>query len=171
MQKLIVDGYNVIYKIPKLRAVLDKSLEKARNTLGSFLLAWKKEAGFHGKIIVAFDGQSENILDQMSSYHGITFLFSSKEEDADCMIISLLKENANSSRAKITVVTDDNYIANHCRVYQAEIRSVAWLSSTESTQKADRSTKGRNASSTQKRISRKNQQEINQYLKGIWGID
>lgn len=168
MERLILDGYNVIHKIPSLKRMLDLSLEKARNRLGDFLLEWKRTTGFRGKVTVVFDGKGHWLLDGASSYHGIEFLFSTERSDADRYIITLLNEFAG--RDKVTVITEDNFIRNHCRVYQARCHDAAWLSMFVLPGAGKRSRKPAGKKSIGKDIPPKDMLDINRYLKDIWGI-
>ena len=53
MKKLILDGYNVIHKIPELYALLKKDLERARDGLAGYLLSWSRQNNFSGQELCA----------------------------------------------------------------------------------------------------------------------
>lgn len=160
-KKLIIDGYNVIYKIPELKKALDVSLEKARNELALYLSKWKSERKFHGQICVVFDGKSEIYSDSVETCRGIKFIFSSTTAKADNEIISILK--TVSSPNNIIVVTDDNYIKNHCRVYHAGHKFVSFLVTNVNS-------KNLKEELSKPTISHSEQERINKDLKDIWGI-
>lgn len=159
---IIIDGYNAIYKLSSLKTSHQESSETARDKFALFLQKWQRQISFKGTIYVVFDGQSQNYLDEKSTVHGIHFCFSYHDSDADNYIISMLKREGKQK--KFLVVTDDNYIRNHCKVYSADWKSVAYL-----TQKK-KYVKNKNTILSNKNISHIDQISINKYLKEQWGI-
>lgn len=162
-QLLLIDGYNVIHKIDALKAELQRNLEKSRKKLALYLNDWKRQCGFKGVIAVVFDGQSATYLDSVESYHGIKFYYSYKDSDADNHIIAMLK--SHSRPGSITVISDDNYIRNHCKVYGARFKPVSYLTlpkSKKPERKADHT--------SHKKIPHKDIVDINDYVRKKWGI-
>lgn len=124
--KYILDGYNVIYKIPKLANIKnEKSLEQSRNALVLLILDFihkrpKSEA------VIVFDGRAGEILNSSTVYiHGIKCYFTKKGVEADDYIggmLSSIKDIKN-----IVVISEDGKVANKCKVYGAEIRHPSCL--------------------------------------------
>ena len=115
-KKLILDGYNVIYKIPALTAKLKDSLAASRDTLAQYLLDWKR---FHPNydISVIFDGRDSISLNYShTNLKGIDCYFTKSNVEADDRIISIIKNINNKN--DIIVISDDNKIRNHCRSYK-----------------------------------------------------
>ena len=161
---LLIDGYNVIHKIPELSSYLHKSLEQSREKLALYLQAWKQKTHFKGSISAVFDGRSQNFIDTHDYVHGIQFVFSYQGSDADSHIITMLKKGRGNT--SFTVITDDNFIANHCRVYGAVHKPVAYLlpdSRQKHTTRQDRQDR--------KDIPARARNDINTYLKKTWGIE
>jgi predicted RNA-binding protein with PIN domain len=161
---LLLDGYNVIHKIESLEKELRQGLQNARQKLAFFLLDWKKRKNFKGKLAVVFDGQSENFLDVNETIGDVKFYYSYKDSDADNHIIAILKKDKKPSR--IIVITDDNYIRNHCKIYGAQVKPVSFLIQKERKKNQTPVTSG-----DDKHISIHDVHDINAYLKQKWGVD
>lgn len=105
----LIDGYNFIFKIPRLERVTETaSLEKAREGLISLLARYKIISG--QDFTVVFDGREQKELMPGPSeqfVQGIKVIFS-KATTADEDIISLMQVFPNPK--EITVVTSDNAI-------------------------------------------------------------
>lgn len=162
-QLLLIDGYNVIHKIDALKAELQRNLENSRKKLALYLNDWKHQCGFKGAISVVFDGQSANYLDSVESYHGIKFYYSYKDSDADNHIIAMLK--SHNCPSSITVITDDNYIKNHCKVYGARSKPVSYLTVPKIKKPAPKDNH-----TSYKQIPHKDIVDINDYVRKKWGI-
>ena len=116
---LIIDGYNAIQKIRRFAGILDESLEAARAEFVKSLGDYRARNRAFDEIIVAFDG-ARNKGSSLKKYRSgfVEVMFSSYGESADDLIKALLIENISCD---ITVVSDDNYVANNCRAYKADI--------------------------------------------------
>jgi predicted RNA-binding protein with PIN domain len=108
----LIDGYNFVFKIPRLEGVVEKeSLERAREELLALLARYKLISG--QDFTVVFDGreQKEYALGGPGPteqfVQGIKVIFS-KAATADEDIISLIERFPNPK--EITVVTSDNAI-------------------------------------------------------------
>ena len=126
MQKIIIiDGYNVIHKIPELEAELDKSLESARKALAMEISGWQRRYS-NAKVYIVFDGKNE---DGLSHSHtkicGITCIFTRTEESADEWIIHAVRNAKDASC--VTVISDDNQVRNNCRAHMAEVHHTSFL--------------------------------------------
>ncbi len=126
MQKIILDAYNVIHKIPKLSKKLDISLEAAREGLIQYMVSWKARTSFAGEVVLVFDGDSSMLDIPTYSQSGIKVIFS-KGKDADDKISDLLRLSKDTS--KTIVVSGDNKVANHTRAFNASIKPVSYLAS------------------------------------------
>jgi len=157
MKLLLLDGYNIIHKVPEIAAQLNSSLEKARQCLANFIMTWKKQHAYNGKICIVFDGMS-NGASNSASLCGIKCLYTSTKQEADDRIISMVR-NAAEAKA-ITVISDDNYIANNCRAHGALIRSVQFLLQAPKSK----------TSQPDKNIDPATKKDINDFLKKEWGI-
>ena len=125
MKKIIVDGYNAIYKIPEISDKLDKSLSDARTALAMHMSYWRGK-GMYSRVFIVFDGQ-DSVMEErpQSKLCGIDCVFARTREKADNLIIRMVRDAEDAS--KITVVSDDNYVRNNCRAHGAEVKHVAFL--------------------------------------------
>ena len=165
MNTIIIDGYNVINKMHNLRAENNKGVENARDSLARFLNEWRRRRNYTGKICVVFDGRSNGHCHARAVCQGISFVYSGDCSDADDYIVNMLKTSKNPQ--SLIVVSDDNFISNHCKVYNAEIRPVSFLLN-KSNSKAQKGSK--HAKKSDKNISPQTALEINHYLRKIWKI-
>ncbi|NQT95710.1 MAG: NYN domain-containing protein [Candidatus Omnitrophica bacterium] len=103
---LIVDGYNLIHKWPKLVDAKNKSIEFARDELFHAIQRFCDFEGCKGTIV--YDGSSpERSIEESSP----TVIYSSKKESADTIIESLAYKLTSGSNP-VKVVTDDRMITN-----------------------------------------------------------
>jgi predicted RNA-binding protein with PIN domain len=154
---IIIDGYNVIHKIPALVSVMDKSLEGARRALADLILSWKSRSRYSGKFCVVFDVRGQgSIGDAYFDALGIKCIYAN---DADGQIIQLLKDNCRSRR--IVVVSADNRVRNHCKAYMAGIHDPNFLVRKEAV---------KSHAGFEKEIDEETIDNINNDLKKAWGI-
>ena len=103
---LIVDGYNVIRRLPELREREAESLEAGRTALVSLLAAYRRSRGHH-RITVVFDGQGgppgPSGGQRMA---GIDVRFSRPGETADRLIARLAQEG----RSGALVISSDREV-------------------------------------------------------------
>ncbi|MFC1808925.1 NYN domain-containing protein [Candidatus Omnitrophota bacterium] len=160
---LLVDGYNVIYRLSQLSAKKGVTLEEKRRRLAAFMLAWKKTTKYKGSIYLVFDGNDSQITTlEQTSLHGIKCIYSRQKEEADGKIIGIIR--IASHPENITVISDDNYIANNVRSYGAYIKPVSSL--------VESRTKGKRNSGTagDKRIDTATANHITEHMKKIWNV-
>jgi predicted RNA-binding protein with PIN domain len=124
MPQLILDGYNVIYKIPHLRDHLNQGLEDARKALANFMLTWARTHNYKGSISIVFDGR-DGIINTNQSLCGVKCIYTKTKQEADDRIISIVRNSQNSK--DITVISDDNYVANNCRAHGVTMRPSQYL--------------------------------------------
>ena len=112
MPTYIIDGYNAIYKIPKAKAQLNSSLEKARNILIDIV------AELDGASTIVFDGKTDAHYGSQSSIRGVRIIFTDTNEEADDRIADILRHS--DSVRNMVVVSDDNRVANSARAFKAK---------------------------------------------------
>jgi predicted RNA-binding protein with PIN domain len=164
MKCLIIDGYNAISKIKKFDAKKDISLEASRLFFIKTLSDFRQRSCLFDKIIVVFDGKSENLRLTRETYGNIEVLFSYKDKDADKAIVDMLR--VSSEKNRITVSSDDNFIKNHTRVFGCEIMSVRKLEDLISLKK-----KALRGKILEKELGNKDQDNITNELKKYWGVE
>lgn len=114
-QRYVVDGYNLIHKLPDLKALVDSDLERSRDRLVDRL------AGFalsrRVRVTVVFDGRG---LSQPRGVgpRGVEVVYSRAPENADARIKSLIERQRNVR--SWTVVSSDNSIVRFARDYGAQ---------------------------------------------------
>jgi predicted RNA-binding protein with PIN domain len=125
---LIIDGYNVIHKIPETRICLESSMMLARERLAYLASKWKAvHTGFD--CIIVFDGRNLGTGRINPRIGGIKCIFSASLHGADEEIVRLVKKSSRPS--DITVISDDNYVYNNCRAHGAQVRPSDYLLDTE----------------------------------------
>jgi predicted RNA-binding protein with PIN domain len=115
MKVLIVDGYNAIYKIPQIDAIMDDNLEDARKAITALAKEYQRKDGGIKEVYVVFDGKNE--------YEGLSVnkpnqIFSGTGE-GDRRIIKLTQDK--SVLFHVIVVSDDNRVGNSCRAAGATV--------------------------------------------------
>jgi len=163
MKYLIIDGYNAISKIKEFDAKKDVSLEASRLSFIKALVDFGQRNGLFDKVVIVFDGKSESIELSREIYGDIEVLFSSKDRDADKVIVDILK--ISSEKNKITVASDDNFIKNHARAFSCRIMSVKELEDLIILKK-----KASRSKIIEKDIGNKDQDAITNELKKYWGV-
>jgi predicted RNA-binding protein with PIN domain len=124
MAQLILDGYNIIHKVPQLRDHLNQSLEDARKALANFILTWARTHHHKGSISIVFDGR-DGIINSSQSLCGIKCIYTKTKQEADDKIISIVRNSQN--KKDITVISDDNYVTNNCKAHGATVRPTQHL--------------------------------------------
>jgi len=107
MERVIVDGYNVIHAWPPLKRLLDVSLEVARDKLVERLSVFGMVAG--ADVTVVFDAHhSAARTSSEQLVEGVHVLFTRKGHSADHAIERIAYE-ASQSGDVITVATSDRF--------------------------------------------------------------
>jgi predicted RNA-binding protein with PIN domain len=159
MKALIVDGYNAIHKIPRLRGIMDKNLLKARQEITRLALEYKRKRGGVDKVYVVFDGR--DIYETMSFNRGNQVF--SKTGKGDETIVRLI--NRLSGDYRVEVVSDDNYVRNNARAHKARVMGVSEFASL--IKKRERNVAGE---VSEERITPRNTSKINKELRAYWNI-
>lgn len=107
MEKIIIDGYNVLHRVPALERLLEKGLEPARVEL--ILLVRSLLTRKNVEAVLVFDGDRPGMRSQSAAgTRRLQVLFSSQTHKADDLIRSMLEQE--SKPARLTLVSDDNEI-------------------------------------------------------------
>ncbi len=121
---VIIDGYNVIYRIPRFKAQLDKSLQAGREALLGYCSEWKMHRRDVDRCTVVFDGDSSVLGgEQAVSAPGVRALYSKTGETADRRIRRML-EHADRHE-HIVVVSDDNEVRESARIHHMSAMSAS----------------------------------------------
>jgi predicted RNA-binding protein with PIN domain len=156
MKALVVDGYNAIYKIPRLRAMLDRSLSEAREALTRIGLDYKRKTGGIAEVVVVFDGQDAH-RGPGTGAHSPHQVFSGTG-GGDRKIIETVRRL--SCRYHVIVASDDNFVRNNSRVYNATPVTIA-----EFLAAAEKGRKRNDAPPDEKAISPDDMRSITDYVK------
>lgn len=114
---IIIDGWNVCWKIPALANDIPENLERVRKHFGSMIANHFRSKRVIYKII--YDGQPG--IYSFNSRKTNNELFSSNPEKADDLILKYL---GKQKRAKDwTVITSDNQLSQRCKNIGSEIIS------------------------------------------------
>jgi predicted RNA-binding protein with PIN domain len=117
---LLVDGYNVVNRIPELRTSLDGGLQNARNRLALQISTWSHEHPGVEPIII-FDGEFQFSGGREQRIAGIRCLFSLAAHGGDDELIKFVRDYKGRT-SDITVVSDDNNVGNNCRAHGAAVQ-------------------------------------------------
>lgn len=112
----ILDGYNIIYKLPKLGGT---SIRDNREKLVKYIYKEKKQLARKNEISIVFDGQEGMFDYSQTSINYVPRIqtFFSHNTNADDYIIKLIKRADNPKL--ITVVTDDKELQIRTRLLEA----------------------------------------------------
>lgn len=106
----VIDGYNLLHRLPCLAELLARDMEQARDRLVGLISGWK--AGKTIAVTVVFDGTGGTFSPPRSS-SGVKVVFSRPPSDADAHIKNLVAKHARPR--SLTVVTSDNAVLKHVR--------------------------------------------------------
>ena len=170
MQKnriIIVDGYNVIHRVPALRKVLGLSLESAREGLLRYCTAWRSKRRDVSQIYVVFDGDSSVVSVGNWLACGVREIYTRTKEEADDRILDIVKKGRRAS--EYVVVSDDNYVSRNSRGLNAKVMSVSeFYRAPIGDRQSGRPEPENEAKSP---LSPTEEREINENLKKVWGVD
>jgi len=161
---LLVDGYNVINRVPELRPALDQGLENARLRLAIQVSAWSKTHPAHACMIV-FDGEDKPLGGREQTLAGVRCLFTATAHGGDEALIRLTREHRAKGH-EVTVVSDDNNVGNNCRAHGAAVRTTSFLMRTDKTPAAAKA----RGSAPHKGLGRKAASEIDAELRKKFGL-
>ncbi len=162
---IILDGYNVIHRIPELQQFLNKDLATARTQLFRFCSSWLATRRDFGLFYIVFDGQSGVVGNDYQPGTGIRTIYTNTGETADTRILTMIDEL--SATAAITVVSDDNFVKTHSRAREATIMSASNFFTTPTANRSARQQRHSN----EKNLTPKQIKDINASLKNEWNIE
>jgi len=162
---VIVDGYNVIYRVPRFKAQLDRSLQAGREALLRYCSEWKARRRDVDRFYVVFDGDSSVMGGEIAaSAPGVRALYSKTGETADRRIRRMLDQA--DRRDRITVVSDDNEVRDSARVHHMQAMSALDFARLAAER---RSTKGNaHKDEVENPLPPTAQKAITDELRGIW---
>jgi predicted RNA-binding protein with PIN domain len=118
MQKIIVDGYNVVHADERLKRELRVDLHSARRELIGRFAAYLREKNL--QITLVFDGRG-GLTDVDVEIPGkLQVLYSSSGQSADDLILEILEKSANP-RQYIVVTSDMTDIGRNARSLGASV--------------------------------------------------
>lgn len=116
----IIDGYNLIHNVPRLRDALGQNLEYARNTLVSLLRSYQSSHRLN--ITLVFDGDEVGQpASEMPSTKWLRIIYSKPPEKADPLIKRLIRKSHN--KKALFVVSADNEIISSAKQHGANVLS------------------------------------------------
>lgn len=116
---LVVDGYNAINAIPETKAKLEKDLYSARRAILAICREYARSSGYITDVKVVFDGRNRyRYLDVLNGARRQDQIFSSTG-GGDDKIIATVK--IYSSKGRVVLASNDNYVRNNARAYGASI--------------------------------------------------
>jgi predicted RNA-binding protein with PIN domain len=154
---IIVDGYNLILRSPRLKPGPNRTLRESRGMLLN-LLAWMMGAN-DARFIVVFDGAEDGVHAEQGTPR-VEIRWSRPPEKADDVIRHLVEKRVGGDE-HVTVVTSDIEVARHARAEGADV-SLADLflaSALGATAKAGESTGGEEGDEKPVSLSKKELEE------------
>lgn len=104
MDRVIVDGYNIIYAWPELAAIKDVSLEDAREALIGILADYAALSRL--QVTVVFDSHRRpDTAPSSETVSGVMVIYSGRKTSADSVIERLIFEAKSAD--EVTVATSD----------------------------------------------------------------
>ena len=89
MQKIIIDGYNVIYTDDRLRRVACKDLDRARTGLIERVVEYVRNRSI--QVTVVFDGRGGIAESTVVVPRKVQIVFSPRGQSADELIVSTIR--------------------------------------------------------------------------------
>jgi predicted RNA-binding protein with PIN domain len=161
---LLVDGYNVINRIPELKPSLDGGLENARSRLALQIATWSHDHP-ECECVIVFDGDKNFAGGRDSRLAGIRCIFSRAAHGGDDEIIRFVRD-CKGRTSDITVVSDDNNVRNNCRAHGASVQPSSYIMTGKSRQARDRV----KAPTDGKGISKEAASDIDKELRKKFGL-
>ena len=116
----IIDGYNLIHKIPKFKNAIEQSLEHSRNSLISFLRAYQSSKNVN--VTLVFDGDNVGYTGAAElSTKRLKIIYSNSPEKADPLIKRLILKVKN--KKALILVSADNDLINFCKTQGGQVIS------------------------------------------------
>jgi predicted RNA-binding protein with PIN domain len=163
-QILLIDGYNVINRIPELKPSLDGGLENARTKLALLISRWSHDHPA-SECVIVFDGNAEFAGGRDQRLAGIRCVFSRKSHGGDDEIIRFVRDHKGRA-SDITVVSDDNNVRNNCRALGASVQPSSHIMTVKTRRSGGRG----KLPADGKDIDRKTAAEIDKELRKRFGL-
>lgn len=120
-EHIMIDGYNMIFRIPDLRDQGHRDLESARGELVRRI--GEAFRGRRERITIVFDGNRDVIAGRAERSGGVRVVFSSPPETADHRIQRLVEEARRAvggeGRLPVRIVSSDREVAGRARLWGA----------------------------------------------------
>lgn len=110
---MILDGYNVIHRVPAFRAQLARSADAGRRALLAYCAEWMALRRDVSLFLVVMDGGPDPAGGQGGVSPGVRVIYSKRGQTADDRIHSLLQEWTEAARC--VVVSDDGEVARRAK--------------------------------------------------------
>ena len=114
---IIVDGYNLILRSPRLKPGPTRTLRESRGMLLN-MLAWMM-GGNNARFVVVFDGAEDGVHAEQGTPR-VEIRWSRPPEKADDVIRHLVEKRVGGDE-QVTVVTSDIEVARHARAMGADV--------------------------------------------------
>ncbi len=164
---IVVDGYNVIYRVARFKAQLDRSLEAGREALLRYCSEWKTRRRDVDRFYVVFDGDSSVTgSERTASAPGVKALYSKSGETADRRIHRMLNQAERNEH--FTVVSDDNEVRTSARIHHMASMSAAEFSAMAQGKARDK--RSAQQSDIEPPLSPKAVKAINDELRDLWDV-
>ena len=121
-KRILVDGYNVIRRIPKWADLFRRDMAASRNALIQHCTLFKSRHHAVGEIVVIFDGDSTVTSHPGPHVPGVRVTFTPTGVEADERIVEMVRGGAPHG---MIVVSDDAEVAGRSHNLGATIMSVA----------------------------------------------
>ena len=164
---LIIDGYNVIHKVPEFQVHLRKSLEAGRDALIRYCGQWREKRKDFAGVHVVFDGDSSVEGSDHRMIRGVQVTYTHTREDADDRIRKLVEYVPINQEC--VVVTDDSELSSGIRVRRGKIMSAAEFGG--ALRKGGRSLRGNVSEDAKAGLSPETERRINDELRSIWASE
>jgi predicted RNA-binding protein with PIN domain len=113
LEKLVVDGYNVIHAWPALKSLMHESLEAARDKLIDRLAVYAQVSG--SEVTVVFDAHRTAAMNNAEEWNqGVRVLYTRKGHSAD-HAIERMAYSQQGDHDPLTVATSDRFQSNLVR--------------------------------------------------------
>lgn len=162
---ILVDGYNVIHKVPVLEEKLDISLEQARDALVAMCNEWIALRRDYEGIMVVFDGKTRAGGKDYGSFRNVKMVYTETGETADDRIVQICRENTKTH--EFLVITDDNAVRSGSRINNASVISVSKFLGVQRAKKA----KAANQNVDDRKLTSDQIKKINAALAKEWGLE
>ena len=120
MNKIVIDGYNMIHGVPQLRRFLEVSLERSRDELIRLLKSYLSNKRV--EVSVVFDGDLTPAgVEPFEQNRSLRVVFSQYPIKADQIILDLISKEKH--KKGMIIVSDDSEILQHARSHETLVLS------------------------------------------------